>query len=150
LVQVSRTELGEGARALAGVVVPLEVTVRVAATVTAAPGDGGVNVSVMLFVPKVAPLQPAVATKLKLVATVDEVTDVVEGSVRPVALAVTPTDNAELPEASIIPTVWAGPGPRTVSQVSWRVAGFGLASVVVACRVPAEIASASTGSRTLK
>ena len=118
LVQVMKTELGEGASAE-----PELVMFKVAFTVRSVPVEG-VKVSTTTW-PLVAPLQPAATLKAKLVATLVEPTDKTAGlgSTTGPAGAVTVTLTALPATASVMPTA-AGVGPRTVSQLSVSAVGF--------------------------
>ena len=146
MVQSTSTELGEGARALPEVVVIVPMVVATVSGVVP-PARGKVRVRA---VAAVTPLQPAAMLKVKLVATVVEETERTAGLGSTTALvaavpavAVTVTLPVVAPAASVMPTV-TGLGPRTVSQVRVRVAGF--ATNDAACAAPALMANASTAS----
>jgi hypothetical protein len=151
LVQMTVSALGEGARAL-----PFEtVTVRVAVTATAVVEPvAGVRVIVSVEVPAEAFLHPPSMVKVKLTAVLVLMLVPEAGSVTAVTGALTAVRDVVtadvIPKAPALPVVAVtattrGAGPRTVSQVRAIAAGL-IVNPAVACRVPVQMASASTTS----
>jgi hypothetical protein len=137
-MQLMETELGEGASAVA-----VLVMLRVAVTMTGAAAPTAVRVSATVA-PLTAPLQPGATLKLKGMAVVPTETALGTPTVKAADVGVTMAG----PPATVT-LIIPGVLPRSVSHASVIVLELAV-TVTAACIVPAEIASARRASGILE
>jgi hypothetical protein len=132
---------------------PEAVTTRLTLTTRAVPVVG-VNVTVPVVVPTVAPLHPGCALKTKLVGTVVEATDAAPASTTGPVGAAKPAEPATetlplLADTAVRPIVTCG-APISVSQVRLSEAGLATSVAVAACIVPVQMTSARIARSTFR